>query len=296
MTNLVSLIEQETVGTIEGLTGFAPSVSSTGNEDAALATLSEPLAATYFDVEGDISGQIIVVLPVNIATALGDLMLAGEGDAKDDMDDDDLDATKEIVSNILATVSTALTANSDMPNMKFNVSNIVFAPVADEVPISSYDKVFSFDFSIASQSGVLSIVSDETMTPYFTGDIPKPAGGGGEADAGGAPMGGGGGSGISAPAGVNLSESELQNMSLIMDVKLPIKVRIGSKTMLLKDVISMDIGSVIELDRLVNDPLDILVDEKIIGKGEVVIVDGNFGIQVTEVLNQRERLEAIRKG
>jgi flagellar motor switch protein FliN/FliY len=295
MADLVSLIEQETVGTIEGLTGFAPTVSSTGNEDAALATLSEPLAATYFDVEGDINGQMIVILPVNIATALGDLMLAGEGDAKDDMDDDDLDATKEIVSNILATVSTALTANSEMPNMKFNVSNIVFAPVADEVPISSYDKVFSFDFSIASQDGVLSIITDETMTPYFTGDIPKPAAAGG-GDSAAAPSGGGGGGGgaINVPAGMDLSESELQNMNLIMDVKLPIKVRIGSKTMLLKDVISMDIGSVIELDRLVNDPLDILVDEKVIGKGEVVIVDGNFGIQVTEVLNQRDRLNALK--
>jgi flagellar motor switch protein FliN/FliY len=295
MADLVSLIEQETVGTIEGLTGFAPTVSSTGNEDAALATLSEPLAATYFDVEGDISGQIIVAMPVNIATALGDLMLAGEGDAKDDMDDDDLDATKEIVSNILATVSTALTANSEMPNMKFTVSNIVFAPSADEVPISSYDKVFNFDFEIASQSGTLFIVSDETMTPYFTGDIPKaaPAGGGGDTPVA-APAGGGGGGGMSMPANVDLSDSELQNMNLIMDVKLPIKVRIGSKTMLLKDVISMDIGSVIELDRLVNDPLDILVDEKVIGKGEVVIVDGNFGIQVTEVLNQRDRLNALK--
>jgi flagellar motor switch protein FliN/FliY len=294
MADLVSLIEQETVGTIEGLTGFAPTVNSTGNEDAALATLSEPLAATYFDVEGDISGQIIVALPVNIATALGDLMLAGEGDAKDDMDDDDLDATKEIVSNILATVSTALTANSDMPNMKFTVSNIVFAPMADEVPVSSYDKVFNFDFSIAAQDGVLSVITDETMTPYFTGDIPAPSsGGGGGADAA-APSGGGGGGGMAMPANVDLSESELQNMNLIMDVKLPIKVRIGSKTMLLKDVISMDIGSVIELDRLVNDPLDILVDEKIIGKGEVVIVDGNFGIQVTEVLNQRDRLNALK--
>lgn len=291
MPSLVTLIEQETVGTIEGLTGFAPNVKSTGSEDAALATLSEPIAATYFDVDGDIDGQMIVVLPVNIATALGDLMLAGEGEAKDEMDDDDLDATKEIVSNILATVSTALTANSEMPNMKFNVSNIIFAKHSDEVAISSYDKVFNFNFSIASQDGVLSIITDETLTPYFTGNIPKANKGGGNSQSPSAnPMGGG-----AVATSVNLSESEMQNINLIMDVRLPIKVRIGSKTMLLKDVISMDIGSVIELDRLVNDPLDILVDEKVIGKGEVVIVDGNFGIQVTEVLNQRERLEALKK-
>ncbi|MCW1528130.1 FliM/FliN family flagellar motor switch protein, partial [Campylobacter jejuni] len=75
---------------------------------------------------------------------------------------------------------------------------------------------------------------------------------------------------------IMLSE-ELKNINLIMDVRLPVRVRIGSIKMLLKDVLTMDIGSVVELNQLANDPLEILIGDKRIAYGEVVIVDGNFG-------------------
>ena len=56
----------------------------------------------------------------------------------------------------------------------------------------------------------------------------------------------------------------------------------------------MDIGSVVELNQLANDPLEILVGDKVIAMGEVVIVDGNFGVQITEIGTKRERLEKLR--
>ena len=86
----------------------------------------------------------------------------------------------------------------------------------------------------------------------------------------------------------------MKNIGLILDVKLPLRVRIGSKKMLLKDVLSMDIGSVIELDQLANDPLEILVDDKVVAFGEVVIVDGNFGVQITQIGTKRDRLETLK--
>lgn len=91
-----------------------------------------------------------------------------------------------------------------------------------------------------------------------------------------------------------LTPVEFKNINMILDVRLNVKVRIGQKRMLLKDVIAMDIGSVIELNQLANDPLDILVDDKVITKGEVVIVDGNFGIQITDIGTKRDRLEQLR--
>ena len=93
---------------------------------------------------------------------------------------------------------------------------------------------------------------------------------------------------------VKLSSDELNNISLIMDVKLPVRVRIGKKRMLLKDVLNMDIGSVIELNQLANDPLEILVDNHVIAQGEVVIVDGNFGVQITSIGTKRERLTQLK--
>jgi len=90
-----------------------------------------------------------------------------------------------------------------------------------------------------------------------------------------------------------LTDEEIKNISLIMDVQLPVRVRIGTKTILLKDVLKMDIGSVVELDQLANAPLDILVGDKVIAKGEVVIVDGNFGVQITEIGTPKELLSQI---
>ncbi|PDW75016.1 flagellar motor switch protein FliN, partial [Helicobacter pylori] len=92
----------------------------------------------------------------------------------------------------------------------------------------------------------------------------------------------------------SLENIEIRNISMLLDVKLNVKVRIGQKKMILKDVVSMDIGSVVELDQLVNDPLEILVDDKVIAKGEVVIVDGNFGIQITDIGTKKERLEQLK--
>jgi flagellar motor switch protein FliN/FliY len=93
---------------------------------------------------------------------------------------------------------------------------------------------------------------------------------------------------------VELSSEEMNNISLIMDVKLPVRVRIGRKRMLLKDVLNMDIGSVIELNQLANDPLEILVDNHVIALGEVVIVDGNFGVQITSIGTKRDRLTRLK--
>ena len=90
------------------------------------------------------------------------------------------------------------------------------------------------------------------------------------------------------------SAEEMRNIGLIMDVRLPIRVRIGSKRMLLKDVLTMDIGSVIELNQLANDPLEILIGDKVIALGEVVIIDGNFGIQITQIGSKRERLQQLK--
>ena len=97
-----------------------------------------------------------------------------------------------------------------------------------------------------------------------------------------------------APTSQNLSNEEMKNIGMLLDIRLNVKVKIGQKKMLLKDVVSMDIGSVIELNQLANDPLEILIDDKVIAKGEVVIVDGNFGIQVTEIGTKRQRLEQLK--
>ncbi|HEV2469736.1 MAG TPA: flagellar motor switch protein FliN [Candidatus Sulfotelmatobacter sp.] len=72
-------------------------------------------------------------------------------------------------------------------------------------------------------------------------------------------------------------------LDLLMDVELGVTLRFGSRRMLLKDILELSPGSVIELDRQVRDPVDMLLDGHVIARGEIVVLDGNYGLQVTQV-------------
>jgi flagellar motor switch protein FliN/FliY len=73
------------------------------------------------------------------------------------------------------------------------------------------------------------------------------------------------------------------NLNLVMDVELNVSLRFGQRQMPLRDVLELASGSVIELDRMVDDPVDLFLDGKLIARGEAVIVDGNYGLRVTEI-------------
>jgi flagellar motor switch protein FliN/FliY len=68
-----------------------------------------------------------------------------------------------------------------------------------------------------------------------------------------------------------------------MDVELNVSLRFGQRQMPLRDVLDLASGSVIELDRMVDEPIDLFLDGKLIARGEAVIVDGNYGLRVTEI-------------
>lgn len=84
------------------------------------------------------------------------------------------------------------------------------------------------------------------------------------------------------------------NYDLLMEVELDAMVRFGSREMELGEVLELGPGDVVELDRHVTDPVDLIVGDKIVARGEVVLMNGNFGLRVTEVAEPMRRLESIR--
>ncbi len=290
MNEFIKLFESETIATIEGLTGQAPSLELKEEETISIVSnIIPPTAMVSAEVGGDIEAKAAIAIPPTLATALGDLMLGGEGEGKESMDDEDLDATKEIVSNILSALSTALTSQTELPTLNFKVSDIEFIAEDGEINLEAYSKMFVYNFTLGDINSLLMFVIDEgieqSLSPEDVASSPEPSAAAEEA----------------APASTSTPSSSAaftgdadNNINLIMDVKLPLRVRIGEKKMLLRDVLSMDIGSVIELNQLANDPLDILVDNHIIAQGEVVIVDGNFGVQITTIGSKKDRLQQLK--
>ena len=87
----------------------------------------------------------------------------------------------------------------------------------------------------------------------------------------------------------------LTNEMDILDVELPITVSIGSTQLPLREILKLTTGSIVELDRLITDPVDILVNKCIIARGEVVVIEGNYGVRILQVVSRSERL-ALRAG
>jgi flagellar motor switch protein FliN/FliY len=83
-------------------------------------------------------------------------------------------------------------------------------------------------------------------------------------------------------------------IELLLDVELEATLRFGCREMLLGELLDLGPGDVVQLDRHVADPVDLIVGDKIVARGEVVLVNGNFGLRVTEVAAPRKRLESIR--
>lgn len=83
------------------------------------------------------------------------------------------------------------------------------------------------------------------------------------------------------------------NIELLLDVELPISVSFGNCEMPLKDILKLGPGSVIALDKSVNDPVLIIANHKTIAKGEVVMVDGNYGVRILEVESTADRIRSL---
>ncbi len=289
MQDFIKIFIQEVVSTLEGLVGKAPSVGLekevSNSEESWESLISVPYARVVISAIEKEESSIELLAPVVLVTALSDLMLGGEGASKEEMDNDDLDAFKEMASNIFGAIATSLKSQELLPKLNFTTIN---AEIAKELPKKEdYAKamVFSFKMEAIKESQIVLLTTaaferqfekthkeekeEKEETTQSAAEEVK-------------------------THDASLENIEIRNISMLLDVKLNVKVRIGQKKMILKDVVSMDIGSVVELDQLVNDPLEILVDDKVIAKGEVVIVDGNFGIQITDIGTKKERLEQLK--
>lgn len=89
-------------------------------------------------------------------------------------------------------------------------------------------------------------------------------------------------------------EASMQGVALLLDVELDATLRFGCREMALSEILDLGAGDVVELDRHISDPVDLVVGDKIVARGEAVLVNGNFGLRITEVATPRKRLESIR--
>jgi flagellar motor switch protein FliN/FliY len=249
------------------------------------------------------------------AKAIAALMNKEENITLDDMA---MSVIGEAISQITGTLITALTTKTGNKSIASgspegaNVPKATAALPGGDFTIAAYDvklgdgpeeKIWEI-FGPPVASGITAALTASSSAAVgaggLTGVPPLSQMGGGLM--GGSPTGNimGGGGTFGSPPNMqsvqfpNLSNTmtprEQGNIGLLMDVTMEMTVELGRTRKQIKEILSMGEGTIIELDKLAGEPVDILVNHKLIAKGEVVVIDENFGVRVTEIVSPAERM------
>ena len=123
---------------------------------------------------------------------------------------------------------------------------------------------------------------------------------GSQAEGAGAPGAGGAGAGGAAAGAANPKSQNnnsgpaVQSLDFILDIPLKVTVELGRSKMAIRDILQLAQGSVVELSKFAGEPLEVLVNDKLIARGEVVVVNEKFGIRLTDIISPVERIEQLK--
>ena len=283
-SDLSNVFKNELSNTLEQLLGKKAKISETKKLDDIFESSTFIEADVKFDIKG-LSSAIVFYIPTISATKFEYLMLGGMGDLKADIDDETTDAVNEIVSNICGSFCTASNAQG-MPDIVGMKSEIKGTKKVEKSALDGKD-LYIFSISLDEDETPILISFDKAFSPFFsliTGiKDEKPVVSAPVA----APV-------IQAPMQANVGISNpSKNLELLYNVRLKLSVRLGTKIVLLKDILRWDVGEIIELEQMVNEPLEILINGVKIGEGEAVIVEGKFGLKIKKIINEDFKIDKI---
>ena len=284
-SDLSNVFKNELSNTLEQLLGKKAKISETKKLDDIFESSSFIEADVKFDIKG-LTSAIVFYIPTISATKFEYLMLGGMGDLKADIDDETTDAVNEIVSNICGSFCTASNAQG-MPDIVGMKSEIKGTKKVEKSALSGKE-IYLFNISLEEDATPILISFEKTFSPFFsliTGvNDEKPVV-----------------STPTAPVAPTITQTQSivgvpnpsKNLELLYNVRLKLSVRLGTKIVLLKDILRWDVGEIIELEQMVNEPLEILINGVKIGEGEAVIVEGKFGLKIKKIINEDLKLDKI---
>lgn len=277
-SDISNIIKSEIATTLESLLSLSSSVEKVSLLDGEELKGGQCIkVATTFDF-GSKSSNWNFFIPTATATQFEYLMLGGVTDLKDSIDDEITDAVKEIISTISGSVVTSVNAQGfdDINGMKFTLGDTSVVG-CDEIVNKAQS--YKFVFKLNEDDFELIIEFDTNIMNFLSSISGKKQNDDSQSNSSTSKEITGAGSILNSLLG----EESVDNLRLLFDIKMKLSVRLGTKVCLLRDVISWDIGEIIELSQMTNEPLDILVNGVIIGKGEAVIVDGKFGVKIKSI-------------
>jgi flagellar motor switch protein FliN/FliY len=242
----------------------------------------------YFLLQGGLRGQLLCSAAPAVAVRLAQQFRSEPIDASLEITDSHRSAFAEFLRQVADTAASIwkLRCGSEI-QLKF-----------EEQPAGPFPAASATEIKLSGETlgeNVLHLQMDQQLCESLEAAMP-------EAVAGSAPSASGDAASPANPSAVSEPVPRLakqasalpQNLDLLLDVELEATIRFGAREMLLRDIFSLMPGAVVELDQVVNEPVELLVAGRLIARGEVVVVDGNFGLRVSEVATPSQRAEVLR--
>ena len=240
---------------------------------ALVASLKENSIGIQFEVTQHLSGNQGFVLSKKDAVRLAQLLLAEPEDGSSLMSDDHRDAVGELFRQFAGAAASALKGLAG-GEVSFKWMGLDPFPGMPAVQTGiQWNSPGLTPLTLIAELGSALVTALNPVTPPVPQalELPTPT-----------------------PPPAPLAPTRDPKLELLMDVELDVTLRFGERQMALRDILDLSAGSVVELNQHVQDPVELLVGKKVIARGEVVVVDGSYGLRVMEIISPMERIESLR--
>ncbi|MBD3345472.1 MAG: flagellar motor switch protein FliN [Chitinivibrionales bacterium] len=290
--------------------GFEITRCEKTDTSAIQETVSGDLLSIKITAEGAVSGDLFLVITKNAVAVLSDLMMMGDGTAE--YVDDHKDAISELASQMINPFGVELgekfgesVSFGNIEVQECDSGSLPFDSAASDMALLNVTVEGMEGFTIAM------VLSDEISGAMIARQGSANEGSGEEKDLDE-------GIGLSADelndlasvssdfdGGDSFQESPLMDKSsgsksqgdsvdMLMDVDLDVSIELGRTSLSIKRILELAPGSIVELDRMAGEPVDLMVNNKVVAKGEVVVVDENFGIRIVSLVSAEDRIRSLR--
>jgi flagellar motor switch protein FliN/FliY len=233
------------------------------------------------------AGETCMLVSLADATALADLLRKGEGTSSDELSDEARNSLQEGVDQMTVAAEAGL-KNALGDTFSLGSSTIVDLAAGDEKTTDLLGaEVVGVEFRMVCadviDSSILLLMPTDTLqrlSEKLSSDVDDAAVSALE-------------EGPSEEPKAAAKTLDGENLGLILDVELSLVARLGQVEMPIREVLALGPGSIIEVGRSVEEPVELLVNEKLIARGEVVVVDEKFGLRITEIVSPTERVRSL---